>query len=86
MERQWSREVETDVGHKVNVTRSLVDNIELAYAITLHKAQGSQFKQVIIPIVKSKVMDNAWVYTSITRAVEKISFFGVQTIYFKVLS
>lgn len=77
--------VETDVGHKVNVTRSLVDNIELAYAITLHKAQGSQFKQVIIPIVKSKVMDNAWVYTSITRAVEKISFFGEPSLMKKAI-
>jgi ATP-dependent exoDNAse (exonuclease V) alpha subunit len=45
-------------------------NLELAYACTTHKLQGSQFKSVIVGIDNSSyIMNNAeWLYTAITRA------------------
>ncbi len=51
-------------------------NIELAYAITCHKAQGSQFKRVAIPVVRSRLLDHALIYTALTRGIEQVVFVG----------
>jgi exodeoxyribonuclease V alpha subunit len=51
-------------------------NIDLAYAITVHKAQGSQFKRVVMPVVKSRLLDRSLLYTGLTRGVEQIVFIG----------
>lgn len=53
-----------------------VDSIELAYSITVHKAQGSQFKRVIIPVRKSRILDRTFVYTAATRAQIQVVFVG----------
>ncbi|MCK9225686.1 MAG: ATP-dependent RecD-like DNA helicase [Candidatus Muirbacterium halophilum] len=48
----------------------LDDILDLAYALTIHKSQGSEFEIVIIPVTSShKIMlDNQLMYTAITRA------------------
>jgi len=51
-------------------------DIELAYAITCHKAQGSQFRRVAIPVVRSRLLDHALIYTALTRGVEQVVFVG----------
>ena len=53
-----------------------LDRIELAHAITVHKAQGSQFRRVIIPVVGSRLLDRTLVYTALTRAVDQVVFVG----------
>lgn len=53
-----------------------VDLIQHAYAITVHKSQGSQFRRVIIPVMKSKVLDRTFVYTALTRAQVQVIFIG----------
>jgi exodeoxyribonuclease V alpha subunit len=50
--------------------------IDLAYAITVHKAQGSQFKRVIVPIVKTRLLDRTLIYTALTRGMEQVVFIG----------
>ncbi|MCG9618592.1 ATP-dependent RecD-like DNA helicase [Vibrio diabolicus] len=72
--------VETDTGAVIDVTYNHIDDLELAYAITLHKAQGSQFEQVIVPLFRSRVMDNSWVYTAITRAEKSLYFLGSEKV------
>ncbi len=54
------------------------DIIELAYALTVHKAQGSQYRIVAIPISNSQyiMLNNKWFYTAITRAEEKVHIVG----------
>ncbi|NUX98836.1 AAA family ATPase [Paraburkholderia sp. JPY169] len=52
--------------------------IELAYAISVHKAQGSQFKRVAIAIQQSRVLDHSLVYTALTRGVEQVVFVGAR--------
>jgi exodeoxyribonuclease V alpha subunit len=52
------------------------NNIDLAYAITIHKAQGSQFKKVVIPITRSRLLDRTLIYTALTRGVEQVVFIG----------
>lgn len=54
------------------------DIIELAYALTVHKAQGSQYKLVAIPMTNSHfiMLNSKWFYTAITRAEEKVYLVG----------
>ena len=53
-------------------------HIELAYATTVHKAQGSEFDVVIFPIIKShaRMLTRSLVYTAITRAKRKVVLVG----------
>ena len=69
-------EVTLDTGDKVEITQSVLDCMELGYAITLHKAQGSQFPRIIIALQKGKIVDRAWLYTAITRAEAEIHIVG----------
>lgn len=50
--------------------------IALAYGITVHKAQGSQFRKVAIPITKSRLLDRTMIYTALTRGIEQVVFVG----------
>jgi exodeoxyribonuclease V alpha subunit len=52
------------------------NNIDLAYAITVHKAQGSQFKKIVIPVTRSRLLDRTLIYTALTRGVEQVVFIG----------
>lgn len=58
------------------VLDSDVDVMQHAYAITVHKSQGSQFKRVIVPIRKSRVLDRTFVYTAVTRAQVQVILVG----------
>ena len=69
-------EVTLDTGEKVQLTQAVLDCMELGYAITLHKAQGSQFPRVIIGLTKGRIVDRAWLYTAITRAENEIHIVG----------
>lgn len=56
----------------------LGDIVELAYALTVHKAQGSQYRIVAIPLTNSHfiMLNTKWFYTAITRAEEKVHLVG----------
>ncbi|MBE3897986.1 AAA family ATPase [Vibrio parahaemolyticus] len=69
-------EVTLDTGEKVDITQPILDCMELSYAITLHKAQGSQFPRIIIALQKGRILDRAWLYTAITRAESEIHIVG----------
>ncbi len=54
-----------------------IRRMELSYSITVHKAQGSQFKRIVIPIVTSEnLLDRSMVYTAATRGEEQVVFVG----------
>lgn len=63
-----------------SVTRPLLtsqlDDITLGYAITVHKAQGSQWRRVIIPVIKNRMLDRSLFYTAITRAQTQVILIG----------
>lgn len=65
-----------DTGEMIPLTVDLLDSLKLAYSISLHKAQGSQFRRIIVPITNSSMIDNAWIYTALTRAESKIEIVG----------
>nr|WP_254452743.1 AAA family ATPase [Roseicella sp. DB1501] len=50
--------------------------LQLAYAITVHKAQGSQFQRIVVPIFPSRLLDRTLIYTAITRATEQVVLVG----------
>jgi len=50
--------------------------IDLAYAISVHKAQGSQFRRVVIPVFPSRLLDRTLIYTALTRAQEQVVLVG----------
>jgi exodeoxyribonuclease V alpha subunit len=54
------------------------DNLTLAYAISIHKSQGSEFKVVVMPIVRSYtiMLKRKLLYTAVTRAKEKLVIIG----------
>ncbi len=62
-------EVQFD-GRVVKYDRSDFDEITLAYSITGHKAQGSEFPVTIIPLFmqNSVMLSRPWLYTTLTRA------------------
>jgi exodeoxyribonuclease V alpha subunit len=72
-------EVTLDSGDKIEITQTVLDCMELGYAITLHKAQGSQFPRIVIALQKGKIVDRAWLYTAITRAESEIHIVGSQS-------
>lgn len=68
--------VEWDDGLRRPITRDMLDDIELGYAVTVHKAQGSQWPRVIIPVSASKLLDRTLLYTAITRAQSQVILVG----------
>ncbi len=45
-----------------------LEDLTLAYAVTVHKAQGSSFRRVVFPVQATRLLDRSLVYTAITRA------------------
>lgn len=65
-------------GQTVRHKKAAMEHLELAYAMTIHKAQGSEFPVVIIPVHSSMgpVLSRNLVYTAITRAKTKCVIVG----------
>ena len=70
--------VEMDDKRLIEYSLEDLDNLELAYAITIHKSQGSEFKSVIIPMFDcyKLLQTRNLLYTAITRAKENIVLVG----------
>ena len=49
-----------------------------AYAITVHKAQGSEYDRILIPITRdrSKILSRNWLYTAISRGKKEVVLYG----------
>ena len=62
----------------VKYTPSNYSNFRLAYAISIHKSQGSEFDVVVVPIVKgyNKMLYQKLIYTAVTRAKKKLYLIG----------
>ncbi len=62
----------------VKYTQANFSNFKKAYAISIHKAQGSEFDIVIIPLVKSfnKMLYRKLIYTAVTRCKKNLFLIG----------
>ena len=65
-------------GNEIIYPRSEWYKIRLAYAMSIHKSQGSEFPVVILPITRSshRMLQRNLVYTAITRAKSKLILLG----------
>ena len=76
-------EVEYDEGRKVKYGFDMVDELELAYSITVHKSQGSEYPAVILPLLPGpKLLYNRnLLYTAVTRAKKCLTIIGSDTTF-----
>lgn len=75
--------VEYDEHRKVKYPFTLLDELELAYAITIHKAQGSEYPAVVIPLLQGprQLYHRNLLYTAITRARKCVTLVGSDTVF-----
>ena len=68
-------------------TYDMLGELELAYAVTVHKSQGSQYETVIIPLPGefSIMMKRNLIYTAITRARKKVILVGQKKMLFMAI-
>jgi exodeoxyribonuclease V alpha subunit len=64
--------------HTIQVSE--LDRLELAYCISVHKAQGSQFDNVVMPVVPSFNFDRTMLYTGLTRAIRRAILVGSKAV------
>ena len=88
-EQNGSYEVHIDFGggRTAEYTANEMATIDLAYATTIHKSQGSEYPVVIIPILNeaSIMLQRNLIYTAITRAREKVIIVGQKQAFFKAI-
>lgn len=83
IEKITDKEILVDFdGNKVKYTSSTYNSFALAYAISIHKSQGSEFKTCIIPLSTSYsiMLYRKLYYTAITRAKKKLYLIGNKNI------
>ena len=70
--------VEFDEGRMASYPFKQLDELELAYAITVHKSQGSEYPAVVIPLLSGPrpLMNRNLLYTAVTRARSCVTLVG----------
>ncbi|MBR6771178.1 MAG: ATP-binding domain-containing protein, partial [Lachnospiraceae bacterium] len=70
--------VEYDEHRRVSYAFAQVEEIELAYAVTIHKSRGSEYPAVILPLLAGPKMlfNRNLLYTGVTRAKSCVTILG----------
>ncbi|MBE5834064.1 MAG: ATP-dependent RecD-like DNA helicase [Butyrivibrio sp.] len=70
--------VEYDEHRKVRYSYTMLDDLELAYAITIHKSQGSEYPAVVMPLLGGPrmLLNRNLLYTAVTRAKGSVVILG----------
>lgn len=78
--------VEFEEGKIVEYSFKNLDELELAYAITIHKSQGSEYPAVVIPLLSGPrmLMNRNLLYTAVTRARKCVTLVGDETVFFQM--
>lgn len=71
-------EVQFDDGKFVTYSFKQLDELELAYAVTIHKSQGSEYSAVVLPLLNGPkmLMTRNLLYTAVTRAKKCVTIVG----------
>ncbi len=79
--------VEYEEGRKVVYPFASLDELELAYAITIHKSQGSEYPAVVMPIMEGPkmLMNRNILYTAITRAKKCVTMVGDADVFYSMV-
>lgn len=75
--------VEFEEGRMVEYPFGSIDELELAYAITIHKSQGSEYPAVVIPLLSGPrpLMNRNLLYTAVTRARKCVTLVGDDRVF-----
>lgn len=79
--------VEYDERRRVDYTLSTLEELELAYATTIHKSQGSEYPAVIIPLLSAprSLLNRNLLYTAVTRAKSCVAILGSEEILYEMV-
>ena len=68
-------------GRKIGVPRSDMADLQPAYAISIHKSQGSEFPVVVLPLMRQHFMmlQRNLLYTALTRGRKKVFIVGEES-------
>lgn len=79
--------VEFDEGRMVDYPFKLLDELELAYAITIHKSQGSEYPAVVMPLLSGPMMllNRNLLYTAVTRAKKCVTIVGNEATFYEMV-
>lgn len=79
--------VEFEESRRVVYSFKDLDDLELAYAITIHKAQGSEYPAVVIPLLGGPrmLMNRNLLYTAVTRARKCVTLVGDENTFYKMV-
>ncbi len=77
-----------DEGKIVEYPFKLLEELELAYAITIHKSQGSEYPAVVIPMFKGPqmLMNRNLLYTAVTRAKKCVTLVGDDEVFYTMVN
>ena len=76
-------EVEFEEKKRVRYPFQMLEELELAYAVTVHKSQGSEYPAVIIPLLQGprQLYHRNLIYTAVTRAKKCVTLVGSDTTF-----
>ena len=79
--------VEFDEGRYVTYTTAMLEELELAYAVTIHKSQGSEYPAVVLPLMAGPrmLMSRNLLYTAVTRARNCVVIVGDPGVFFQMI-
>ena len=80
--------VEFDDRRMVEYDFKLLDELELAYAVTIHKSQGSEYPAVLIPMLAGPkmLMNRNLLYTAVTRAKKCVTIVGSEEVFAQMIA
>ena len=75
--------VEFDENRFVEYSFKQLDELELSYAVTVHKSQGSEYPAVVLPLLSGPrmLMNRNLLYTAVTRARSCVTVVGDPTVF-----
>lgn len=78
--------IDFDEGRRVEYPFKLLEDLEHAYAITIHKSQGSEYPAVVIPILSGPrmLMNRNLLYTAVTRARKCVTLVGDEKTFWEM--
>ncbi|MDO4345706.1 MAG: ATP-dependent RecD-like DNA helicase [Eubacteriales bacterium] len=79
--------VEFDEGKFVEYAFGQLEELELAYAITIHKSQGSEYPAVVMPLLSGPrlLMTRNLLYTAVTRARKCVTIVGQPEVFYQMI-
>lgn len=77
-----------DENKEVEYSFKMLEELELAYAITIHKSQGSEYPAVLLPILSGPQMlfNRNLLYTAVTRAKKCVTIVGDEKVFYDMIN